>query len=166
MKLVAYRNLWGVDTPWERAIPAFLESGYGGIEAILFTSAQHARMKRILKRGAFPFKGTIWTRYAGPTASQDHLRLFRAELVRLLRTGATSINVMGGYDCWTDDEASRYFEGTLGSGAAVGIPVAHETHRNTALYHPTVARRIMELFPELRLTWVTSATGWSRASVS
>src|ERR1700679_2218067 len=151
MKLVAYRNLWGVEGPWDREIPSFLDSGYGGIEAILFTGAQHAAMKRNLKRRAFPFKGTIWTRDAGPTVA-GHLRAFNLQLGKLIRTGATTINVMGGYDCWSPDEAARYFEGTLKSGLAAGIPVAHELHRNTALHHPTAVRRILKRVPELRLT--------------
>ena len=151
MKLVAYRNLWGVEDPWDRAIPSFLDCGYGGIEAILFTKAQHAEMKRVLKRRKFPFKGTIWTRGAGPTVA-DHLRFFNLELGRLLRTGATTINVMGGYDCWTPDEAARYFEAALKAGDAAGIPIAHELHRNTALHHPTAARRLLKQFPGLRVT--------------
>ena len=151
MKLVAYRNLWGVEGSWERAIPSFLDSGYGGIEAILFTHSQHAELKRILKRRAFPFKGTIWTRGAGPTVA-GHRRSFKIQLGKLIRTGATSINVMGGYDCWSAAESSLYFEGALKSGTVAGVPIAHELHRNTALHHPTAARRILKQFPELRLT--------------
>jgi len=151
MRLVAYRNLWGVEGKWDHAVMSFLESGYEGIEAILFTAAQHAELRRILKRRAFPFKGTIWTREAGPTVAA-HVRLFDRELAKLIRTGANSINVMGGYDCWTEDEAARYFEGVLRIGASAGVPVSHEIHRNTALHHPTAARRILERFPELRLT--------------
>src|SRR5450432_1248491 len=100
MRLVAYRNLWGVEGEWDHAIASFLESGYEGIEAILFTTAQHAELGRILKRRAFPFKGTIWTRDAGRTVAA-HVRSFDLQLGKLIRTGASSINVMGGYDCWT-----------------------------------------------------------------
>jgi hypothetical protein len=151
MKLKVYRNLWGVTGPWDAAIAGFQEAGYDGIEAILFTPGEHAEMRRIRRKRRFPFKGTIWTRDAGPSVA-DHLRSFRRQLSALVRTGADSINVMGGYDGWTPDESARYFEGALKSGAAADLPVAHEIHRNTALFHPTAARRIIELFPELRLT--------------
>ena len=151
MKLVAYRNLWGVEGAWDAAIASILDAGYEGIEAILFTAAEHAELKRIRRRRRFPFKGTIWTRDAGPSVA-GHLRSFKRQLKLLLRTGADTINVMGGYDCWSPDEAARYFEGALKAGAAAGIPVAHEIHRNTALFHPTAARRILKSFPELRLT--------------
>jgi hypothetical protein len=151
MKLKAYRNLWGVPGPRDRAVASITDAGYDGIEAILFTREEHAEMRRILRRRRIPFKGTVWTRDAGPRAA-DHLRLFTAQLRDLVRTGADSINVIGGHDCWSPDEASRYFDGALESAASAGVPVAHEIHRNSALFHPTAARRILRQYPELRLT--------------
>ncbi len=41
---------------------------------------------------------------------------------------------------------------SLKAAAAAQIPVSHETHRNSALYHPAAARRVLERFPELSLT--------------
>jgi hypothetical protein len=151
MILQTYRNLWGVAGPWERAVPALLDSGYDGIEAILFTKEEHARLRRILRARPFPFKGTIWTKDAGPTV-RGHLGAFRSQLDALLRVGAQTINVMGGYDCWGESDRDRYFEGVLKAGQAAGVPVAHETHRDTALHHPTAAARVLARFPELRLT--------------
>jgi sugar phosphate isomerase/epimerase len=151
MKIKIYRTLWGVPGPWDSAVAGIMDSGYDGIEAILFSAGQHAELRRVLRRRPVPFKGVIWTRNAGRSAD-DHLRSFRAQLGALLRTGATSINAIGGYDCWTEREAARYFEGVLEAGAASGVPVSHETHRDSALFHPTAARRVLVQFPELRLT--------------
>jgi hypothetical protein len=151
MKLKVYRNLWGVPGPRDAAIASIMDAGYDGIEAILFTPEEHAEMKRTLLHRKIPFKGTIWTRDAGPRAA-DHLRLFNLQLQDLIRTGADSINVIGGHDCWSPGESHRYFEGALKSGDAAGLPVAHEIHRNSALFHPTAAKRILKLYPELRLT--------------
>ena len=151
MKLKVYRNLWGVPGPWDTAVAEILEAGYDGIEAILFTPGEHAELKPVLRRRRIPFKGTIWTRDAGPAVA-DHLRVFQAQLEALIRTGADSINVIGGYDCWSPGQADRYFEAALKAGAAAGLPVAHEIHRNSALFHPTAVRRILQRFPEVRLT--------------
>lgn len=151
MKLEAYRNLWGVPGPRDAAVAALLETGYDGIEAILFTPREHIEMARIVKRRALRFKGTIWTKDAGPRVS-DHLAAFRRQLGDLLRVGAGSINVIGGHDCWTADESDRYFEGALKAGQAAEVPVSHELHRNSALFHPTATRRVLERFPEIRLT--------------
>jgi hypothetical protein len=151
MKIEVYRNLWGVPGPRDAAVAAIEEAGYDGIEAILFTAREHAELRRILMRRKLPFKGVVWTRNAGPSVA-DHLRSFKAQMRDLLRTGARSINVIGGYDCWTADEAARYFEAALKAGDASGVPVSHETHRNSALFHPTAAKRALERFPGLRLT--------------
>src|SRR5579863_7261471 len=134
MKLEAYRNLWGVPGPRDAAVAALLETGYDGIEAILFSAREHAEMARIVKRRALRFKGTVWTKDAGRRVS-DHLSSLKEQLRDLLRVGAQSINVIGGYDCWTADEADRYFEGALRAGAASGVPISHELHRNSALFH-------------------------------
>lgn len=151
MKLKTFRNMWGVPGPRDAAVAASLEAGYDGIEAILFTPAQHEEMRRVLRRRKVPFKGVVWTREAGPTVA-GHIRMFRRKLEALLRVGAESIGVIGGYDGWTADEADRYFEAALIAGDACGLPVSHETHRDSALFHPVVARRILGRFPELRLT--------------
>ncbi len=151
MKIMIYRNLWGCTGARGEAVAAALDGGYDGIEAVLFNDAEHAEMRRVLRRRRAPFKGTIWTRHAG-TAVADHVRAFKGQLRSYLRTGADSINVIGGYDCWGEDEAARYFEAALKASDAAGVPVSHETHRNSALHHPFPARKAIERFPELRLT--------------
>jgi len=151
MKIKFFRNLWGCPGPRGAAIASLLDSGYDGIEAVLFSEAERAEMRRILRRRSFPFKGTIWTRGAGPSP-EDHIRLFRSQLRALERVGADSINVIGGYDCWTVEEASRYFDAVLKAGESSGLPISHETHRDSALYHPHPTRQLLERFPQLRLT--------------
>jgi sugar phosphate isomerase/epimerase len=151
LKLKSYRSLWGVPGRRDAAVAAAQEAGYDGIEAILFTPEDHAELRGILRRRGIPFKGTIWTRSAGPSV-EEHLRLFNSQLGDLVRTGAESINAICGYDCWSHDEAARFYEGALNAGTAAGLPIVHETHRNSALFHPAAAARMLGLFPELRLT--------------
>jgi hypothetical protein len=151
MKIKVYRNLWGVQGPRDTAIAAIMDAGYDGIEAILFSPEEHHELRRILRCRRIPFKGTIWTKDAGPSI-EGHLRQFSSQLGDLVRTGADSINVIGGYDCWSPGEADRYFEAVLKAGASADMPIAHEIHRNSALFHPTAVKRILPLFPELRLT--------------
>jgi sugar phosphate isomerase/epimerase len=151
LKLKAFRSLWGIPGPREAAVAAIQEAGYDGIEAILFTPSDHAELRGILRRRRMPFKGTVWTRDAGHSV-EEHMGLFDSQLGDLIRTGADSVNAICGYDCWSLDEATRFFEAALKSAAASGVPVAFEIHRNSALFHPTAAARILGLFPELRLT--------------
>jgi sugar phosphate isomerase/epimerase len=142
MKLKTYKNLWGTTGSRDAVVAAVLEAGYDGIEGALFSNEEHAALRRVLKRTKIPFKGVILTRDAPPTVA-GQLRFVTTELQELLRTGAESINVIGGYDCWSEDDVARYFEGALKAGEKAGVCVSHETHRNSALYHPVAARRIL-----------------------
>jgi hypothetical protein len=151
MKLKTYRTLWGTPSPRDAAVAAFQEAGYDGIETMLFTKADQAEIASIVRRRRISFKGGIWTRL-GLKSVDEHVRLFKVQLAELLRAGAESANVIGGYDCWSDDDAARYFDAVLKEGDASGIPISHEIHRDSALFHPVAARRILGKFPELKLT--------------
>jgi hypothetical protein len=153
MKIKTFRNLWGVEGSREKAFNRMLDAGYDGIEKVLFTPAEHTEMRRILRRRPAPFKGVVWTHLSRPGNSvAGHVKAFRQQLGALLDVGADSIGTIGGYDCWSADEAARYFEAVLTIGGRSGVLVTHETHRNSALYHPAVARSVLRRFPELELT--------------
>ena len=149
MKLELYRNLWGVPGPVRPALARVAAAGYHGIEAVLFSDSQAAALRRALRlETGLVFKGVAWPR--GRTV-RDQLASLRREVRRLLRLAPGSLSVIGGYDCWSDDDAARYFEGALRLEEQVGLPLAHETHRNSVLFHPAPTRRILARFPELKL---------------
>jgi hypothetical protein len=151
MKLKTFRTLWGTPRPRDAAVGAFQDAGYDGIETMLFTKADQAEIASIVRRRKIAFKGGIWTRLGGASVD-EHIRLFKVQLKALLRAAAESANAIGGYDCWSADDTARYFEAVLKEGAAAGIPISHEIHRDSALFHPTAARRILGQFPEIWLT--------------
>jgi hypothetical protein len=151
MRIKTYRTLWGIHGPRDAAVAAIQDAGYDGIEGMLFTKEDEADLRSIVRRRRIPFKGGVWTRLGGSSV-EAHLRLFNLQMAALQRAGAESVNVIGGYDCWSEDEASRYFDGVLKAGSAAGIPVSHEIHRDSALFHPVPTRRVLGQFPELRLT--------------
>jgi len=148
MQLRLFRNLWGVPGPRARALARLEDAGYDGVEAVLFTPAEHRELRSALRGRRLEFKAALWTQ--GRTAA-DHLRSLRGKLEAAQRLGPATISVIGGSDLWGDAEAARYFEGALRLEAATGLPFAHETHRGTALFHPGPARRALKRFPELKL---------------
>lgn len=148
MKLELYRNLWGVPGPPGPALARIAAAGYDGVEAVIFSDAQADRLRRALSRVPLAFKGVAWPRGA---SVREQLASLRRETGRLQTLGPGSLSVIGGQDCWSDDEAARYFEGALRLEQRLGLPMAHETHRNSALFHPAAARRILARFPELKL---------------
>lgn len=151
MDIQTYRNLWGYPGPRERAVVEIEEAGYDGIEAVLFSAEEHTLLRKAMRGRSIPFRGVILNGDGG-TSVADQLRTFTAKLTAYARMGATSVNAISGYDCWSADEAARFYESALKVAEKTGLPVSHETHRNSALFHPSVARRVIERFPELSLT--------------
>jgi hypothetical protein len=148
MKLLLYRNLWGIPGPRAAAVARIAAAGYDGVEAVLFTPQDHAPLRRALRGQKLEFKAALWLE--GRSAA-DHLRSLRTKVQAALRLEPGTISVIGGNDTWDDDETARYFEGALRLEAATGRPFAHETHRGSALFHPGPARRALARFPELKL---------------
>jgi hypothetical protein len=81
----------------------------------------------------------------------EQLDSLHVQLERALALEPDTLSVIGGYDCWNDDEAARYFEAILKLEQRLGLSLPHETHRNSILFHPGITRRLLARFPELKL---------------
>ena len=148
MKLRVYRNLWGLGSPTAAIVESLARKGYDGIETILWDESQRRALRPLLARHALDFRGVIWTK---GVSVADHVRSFREQLGVLRRLGPSGFTVIGGYDCWSEADTDRYYEAVLRIEEGIDVPVAHELHRNTCLFHPAPARRILGRFPELKL---------------
>jgi sugar phosphate isomerase/epimerase len=148
MKLELYRNLWGVEGPRSRALARIEAGGYNGIEAALFDDPQARELREVLPRHRLYFKAVLWP--SGSTIAEQMASL-HVHLERAMPLEPQSLSVIGGYDCWTDDEAARYFEAILKLEQQTGFSLPHETHRNSILFHPGVTLRLLDRFPEMKL---------------
>ncbi len=148
MKLELYRNLWGMEGPRAQAVATVEGAGYDGIEAVLFSDAEARELSEILPRHRLLFKAVLWPSGA---SLAEHLASLHVHLERALTLEPDSISVIGGYDLWEEDEASRYIEAILKLEQQLGRSLPHETHRNSLLFHPGVTRRLLARFPELKL---------------
>jgi len=158
MKLLVYRNLWGVTGDRTLAFERIAAAGYDGIETMVVDTAHVRALRPLIRRHGLDYRGVLWT--TGLSVA-DHLASFRTQLKRTLTLNPSGFNVMGGHDCWSEDEACRYYDEVLRIETQLDLPIAHEIHRNTYLFHPAVTRRILARFPELKLTcdfshWVVS----------
>lgn len=159
MELEVYRNLWGMSGSRRESIGRLEEAGYDGIEAVLFNDEEALELKEILPGKRLLFKAVLWP--AGRSV-EEQLGSLQMQLTRALPLEPASISVIGGYDGWSDDEAASYLEKTLKIEAWVGLPFAHETHRNSILFHPGITLRLLKRFPELKLVcdfshWVVTS---------
>jgi sugar phosphate isomerase/epimerase len=158
MKFLVYRNLWGVTGDRAAALERLAADGYDGIESMVLTKTSCRELRPLLRRHKFDYKGVIWTR--GLTV-EEHLVSLKTQRDLLLSLDPSGFTIIGGYDCWSDADQTRFYDAALDLEAKTGLPFAHELHRNSCLFHPAPTRRILNQFPELKLVcdlshWVVS----------
>jgi sugar phosphate isomerase/epimerase len=141
VKLELYRNLWGVAPPRSRALAAIEEAGYDGIETVLFNDAEADELREILPRHRLAFKAVLWL--SGQTLTEQ-LESLRVQLERARPLEPASVSIIGGYDCWGDDDVARYLEAAGRMGDATGYSFSHETHRSSILFHPYSTLRLLD----------------------
>jgi hypothetical protein len=148
VKLELYRNLWGVALPRSRALAAIEEAGYDGIETVLFNDAEAEELRELLPRHRLRCKAVLWL--SGPTLAEQ-LQSLRVQLERARPLEPADISIIGGYDCWSDDDVARYLEAAGRMGEQTGYSFAHETHRSSILFHPASTLRLLDRYPDLPL---------------
>ena len=148
MKLLLYRNLWGVVEPWEESFPRMKGAGYQGIELTLPDHDDQHRLRERLQQFEFDYICQIPTKGA---TIEEHLNSFKRQMIEAKNLRPRLVVCLVGSDRWTDNEADRFFREALKIEEAVGVPVAHATVRSRALFHPWRTSRILDQNPNLKL---------------
>jgi sugar phosphate isomerase/epimerase len=143
-----YKSQWGLSSSPTRSLTAVRAAGYDGFEcAVAEISDLHA-FRSALADSGLSYLPLIYTEGRTPA---EH----RADFERLVAMAAalkpTKIIAHAGRDLWPLDEQLRFLEATLAIEQAVGIPVAHETHRRRPLFSPMNAREVLLRLPELKV---------------
>jgi len=146
VRLEVYKSLWGMSGSLDSDLTQIQEAGYDGFEYDL--SYAEAATDFTMVRGRYNLRYFTLIRTVGP----DHLTSFAQLLERAVRLGADFVTSGSGVDSMTFDEKAHFFEGALKVEARFEVPVAHETHRQTALFTPWDTAAIVALFPEMKLT--------------
>lgn len=148
MHLMLFRHLWGVDGAWEDVFPKIRDAGYAGIEAVLPEPQDRERFRALLDRHGFEYIPQIFT---GGDSIEAHVDSFRRQVQAGAEMGARQINCHSGRDGWSEAQAVDFYERALEIERAIGLPVAHETHRGRVLYNPWVTSRLIERLDDLKL---------------
>jgi sugar phosphate isomerase/epimerase len=146
MRLEVYKSLWGMSGALDDDLARIGEAGYDGFEYDLPDPDGVGQLREARRRHDLKYLTLIRTE--GP----DHLASFRALLERAAPLEPDLITSSSADDSMTHDEARRFFEGAFEVQSTFDIPVAHETHRQTALFTPWDTAAIVAELPELRLT--------------
>lgn len=151
MELVLTRNLWGLaDHPdqYAEALPAVAAAGYDAVACPVQWLPDAALFADALAASGLSFVPQVFT---GGRSVDEHLASFEEGLGAAAAFSPRHIVCQSGRDGWSSDEALRFFVEALRIEDAVGVTVAHETHRGRILYSPWVARPLLESLPALRV---------------
>jgi hypothetical protein len=146
MKLELVKSLWGMGGSLDRKLGAIVEAGYDGFEFDLPDAEGIPSLRAARGRHELKYLTLIRTR------EPDHLASFERQLEDAARLDADLVSSSSGMDHMPRDEALRFFEGALEVASRFEVPVAHETHRQTALFTPWGTAALLEELPELRIT--------------
>jgi len=148
MRLVLTRHLWGLDEPWNTLFPRIRASGYEAIETPVPPPSERERFRAALDEHGFDYVAMIFT--TGDSVD-DHVASFREQVTAAQDLAPLVITSHSGRDAWDAAAASSFFARALAVEAALGAPVAHETHRGRLLYNPWTTSRLLYEFEALRL---------------
>ncbi len=141
-----YQALWGLTgdlEPWLKQIKA---EGYEGVEGNLDEVKDDAVMRAMMADNGLIYSPMVKTE--GP----DHFDAFRRKCERVLQYNPTYINSHSGQDFMSLDEQDEFFGKVVEFEKQLPVPVFHETHRTRPMFTPFNTLRILEKFPDLKLT--------------
>lgn len=149
MELKLVRHLWGLAEPLDRLLPEITAAGYTAIENAAPATGDAERFREHMAAFGMSFIAQVFTQ--GQTV-REHLESFRQQLEYAAGFRPLFINSHSGLDRWSEAQAEGFFAEALKIEEALGIEVAHETHRGRTLYNPWTTDRLIEKFPALNLT--------------
>lgn len=146
MKPELIKSLWGMSGSLDEDLEAIADAGYDGFEFDLPEAGGMSALRAARRHHELKHFTLIRTR--GP----DHLASFERQLERAALLEADLVTSSSAMDCMSRDQALSFFEGALEIASRFETPVAHETHRQTALFTPWDTLALLAELPELRIT--------------
>lgn len=138
MRIEFYKSLWGFES---LPLPTFLErvqeAGWDGVESpmVIDTQAIHDQGLNYIAQG-FP----------------DTIDGLKRDIECAVRRKAILLNLQVGRESWAFETACGFLEQALPATLDAPLPVAFETHRGRLFYSAATSARLIERFPEVRLT--------------
>ncbi|TVY09519.1 sugar phosphate isomerase/epimerase [Paenibacillus cremeus] len=119
---------------------------YQGIEAGLPRKEEASQFRELLDRYGFQYIAMVFT------GEDDHAASFEKQATAAAEFNPVLINSHSAKDSMPYDQQQPFFEHALRVERAIGIPVAHETHRGRAMFTPWTTAALLRDFPELKIT--------------
>ena len=146
MRLKIYKALWGLKGDLESQLVSIKEAGYDGFEGGLPSPDEAGLFRRLRQELSLGFISAVFT--DGP----DHLTSFREQLEKAAEFEPDLVSSQSAEDSMSFDRQRAFFAGALAVEEEIGLVVAHETHRQRAMFTPWGTAALCREFPELKLT--------------
>jgi sugar phosphate isomerase/epimerase len=155
-----YKTLWGAVgagapfADFRSAIPRIAESGWDGVSVALIAFQFDPGIGTLADLGGLCSQYGLGLSVMVHTFGDDvsgHLGHLGRELEHAASVEPHHIICHGGVDAWSLDQAMEFYSGALEYEKAVGVAVAHETHRSRLLHSPWQTTEILGAFPNLRI---------------
>ena len=140
MKLEMFRHLWGIEEPKESSFSRIRQTGhYVGIETSLPPKGEENRFRDLLAEHSFAFIPMIFTK---GTCLSEHVKSFADQLEAAGQFAPPCVTSHSG-ELVLPGGLDRFFKEAVRVENALGVSVAHETHRARVLFNPWITAHVL-----------------------
>ncbi|RFM26836.1 sugar phosphate isomerase/epimerase family protein [Deminuibacter soli] len=152
MKIKFFCPRWGAEhIPWDPFCAMVKEAGFDGVETpIPFEQDEKDIITTALQRHNLLLIGQFYQSFEQDIAA--HKESFQAHLENLAALHPVLIDSQTGKDYYTADQNRELFELATKVTNDTGVIIAHETHRNKALFAAHIAAQLLIENPAIVIT--------------
>jgi len=152
MKINYFCPRWGSENlPWDNFCAKVKAAGYEGVEAAIpFDETEKNEIVRALEKHGLLLLGQYYQSFEKDFG--QHAKRFEKYLRHLAGLQPILIDSQTGKDYFTPAQNGKLFALAQQITDETGVRVAHETHRNKALFAAHIARDLLTANPHVRIT--------------
>lgn len=152
MKILFFCPRWGSeDLSWDEFCNKVKEAGYNGVEAgVSFDENEKKEQHKALKKYSLLLISQYWQSFE--SNFEEHIAIYSKHLHHQASLQPIKIDAQTGKDYFTTEQNFQLFDVAKKFTESTGIEVAHETHRNKALYSAPAAKQLLLQNPTLPIT--------------
>ncbi len=152
MKVKYFCPRWGSEhLSWKQFGALVKQTGYDGVETFVpFEEEEKAELSKALKENDLLLIGQYYQSFEKDF--DQHKISFKKHLEHLAGQDPLLIDSQTGKDYFTSTQNGELFAIASKITKESGVPVAHETHRNKALFAAHITRELLSQNPDIQIT--------------
>lgn len=152
MKMKFFCPRWGAENIlWDEFCLKVKEAGYDGVETgIPFDEAEKEQISRALQDNDLLLLGQYFQSFEKDF--NQHAESFKKYLVNIASLKPVLIDSQTGKDYYSAEQNRKLFQIAQAITDETGIVIAHETHRNKALFAAHISKELLSNNPDVVIT--------------